>query len=424
MSGRLKILLVGGGGREHAIAWRLARSPSVGEVHCAPGNPGIARVARIAAVAEPDVPAYAGDNDIDLVVVGPEAPLVAGLADRLRASGIKVFGHSAAAARLEGSKVFAKQFMERHGIPTAPFLVAESMSEAEKAVGNLGDDVVVKADGLAAGKGVIVCSEASAALAAARSMLVDREFGAAGGRVVIERRLEGHELSIIAITDGRGHRLLMPAQDHKQVRDGDNGPNTGGMGAYAPAHRLAPPELIVRVEREILVPVIEGMREEGNPLSGVLYAGIMIDEDGAPHVLEFNVRFGDPETQPQMLMLRSDLATLMTEADGGNVSRVEVSWHDGVAVTVVLAASGYPGTPRKGDAIRGLDTVVEDESHVIFHAGTVESDGKVVTAGGRVLGVSARDTDLEGARREAYGMVDRLRFEGMHFRSDIGSKGM
>ena len=424
MSGRMKVLVVGGGGREHAIAWRMARSESVGEVHCVPGNPGIARIARTARVADVDVPAYAHEKGIDLVVIGPEAPLVGGLADRLRNAGIKVFGHSAAASRLEGSKVFAKSFMERHGIPTAPFAVAEDMEGAEKAIAVFGDGVVVKADGLAAGKGVVVCSDASEALAAARSILVDRAFGDAGGRILIERRIHGKELSIIAVTDGRGHRLLMPAQDHKRAMDGDRGPNTGGMGAYAPAHRLAPPDLVVRVEREVLIPAIEGMREEGTPLSGTLYAGIMVDDDGAPHVLEFNVRFGDPETQPQMLMLRSDLAELMSEADGGNVSAAPVAWHDGVAITVVIAAHGYPGAPSKGDAIEGLDGIREDESHVVFHAGTSDAGGRIVTAGGRVLGVSARAADLEGARKEAYSMVARVRFGGMHWRSDIGAGGL
>jgi phosphoribosylamine--glycine ligase len=420
----MKVLVIGGGGREHAMCWRLARSPQVEEVHCAPGNAGIARDATCVKLADGDVPAYARDNGIGLVAIGPEAPLVAGLGNRLRSEGFKVFGPQAKAAMLEGSKVFAKQFMKRHGIPTAEFDVAESFAEAEDAVRHFGDRVVVKADGLAAGKGVIVCSSTDEGIAAAKTIMVDRAFGEAGGRVVVERRLEGLELSLIAVTDGERYQMMIPAQDHKQLLDGDRGPNTGGMGAYCPAPRIAPPELVERVEREVIVPTLQGMSEEERPVRGVLYAGLMIDGDGAPGVLEFNLRFGDPETQPQLTMMSSDLAELMLASDGGDVSSTPVTWHDGVAVTVVAAAGGYPGSPRKGDPITGLDDVEKGDERIVFHAGTSLDGGKVVVSGGRVLGITSRGPDLATARKDAYGMVEKIGFDGMQYRTDIGVKGL
>jgi phosphoribosylamine--glycine ligase len=419
----MKVLVVGGGGREHAMCWRLVRSPQVEEVHCAPGNPGIARVATCVKLGDADVPSYVKDMGIGLVAIGPEAPLVAGLGNALRQAGIRVFGPQSKAAMLEGSKVFAKQFMKRHSIPTADFDVAESHAEAVDAIEHFGDRVVVKADGLAAGKGVIVCSSVEEARGAARRIMVDRAFGDAGRRVVVERRLEGYELSLMAVTDGEKHRMMIPAQDHKRLEDGDGGPNTGGMGAYCPAPEIAPPELVARVEREVIRPTIEGMSEEERPVRGVLYAGLMVGADGSVNVLEFNVRFGDPETQPQLMMMRSDLAQLMIESDGGDVDRAEVSWHDGAALTVVAAARGYPSAPRTGDPIEGLEAVERGEERVVFHAGTRLEGGRIVTGGGRVLGITARGTDLASAREAAYEMVRGISFEGVHARTDIGARG-
>ncbi len=420
----MKVLVIGSGGREHALCFRLARSEQVTQVHCSPGNAGIARVARTVKLGEDEIAGYVKDQLIDLIVIGPEAPLVEGLSNRLRATGRKVFGPTAMAARLEGSKVFAKKFMERHLIPTAPFAVAASAAEAEDAAARFGKGVVVKADGLAAGKGVIVCPTHEKAVSAIGRIMRDKAFGRAGDRVVVERMLSGHELSIIAVTDGDRYRLMIPAQDHKPLLDGDSGPNTGGMGAYAPAPRLATPDLVRKVEAEIIRPTLEGMRTEENPLRGVLYAGLMIDDTGAPSVLEYNVRFGDPETQPQMTMMSSDLAALMMESDGGDVTSVPVTWHDGVAVTVVVAAEGYPDSPEMGDPITGLEEVESGDQRIVFHAGTSLVDGKVVTSGGRVLGITARDRDLACAREAAYGMVDRIGFRGMQYRKDIGQKGL
>ncbi|MBW2263951.1 MAG: phosphoribosylamine--glycine ligase [Deltaproteobacteria bacterium] len=420
----MKVLVIGGGGREHAMCWKLARSPQVEEVHCAPGNAGIARDATCVKLADGDVPDYARDRGIGLVAIGPEGPLVGGMGNMLRARGFKVFGPQAKAATLEGSKVFAKQFMKRHGIPTADFDVAESFAEAEDAVRHFGDRVVVKADGLAAGKGVIVCSTIDEGVQAASTIMVDRAFGEAGRRVVVEKRLEGYELSLIAVTDGERYKMMIPAQDHKPLLDGDEGPNTGGMGAYCPARNIASPELVERIEREVIVPTLQGMREEERPIRGVLYAGLMIDGDGSLGVLEFNLRFGDPETQPQLTMMSSDLAALMLESDGGNVSNVPVTWHEGVAVTVVAAAEGYPVSPRKGDPITGLDGVEKGDERIVFHAGTSLDDGKVVVSGGRVLGITARGPDLDTARKASYDMIEKIGFKGMQYRRDIGVKGL
>jgi phosphoribosylamine--glycine ligase len=302
--------------------------------------------------------------------------------------------------------------------------VARSVPEAQEAARRFGDGVVIKADGLAAGKGVVVCGGLEEAEAAIDRIMAKSEFGAAGDRVVVERRLSGTELSLIAVSDGERYRLMIPAQDHKQLGDGDRGPNTGGMGAYAPAPRIAPPELVGRVEREVIQRTLQGMRDEGFPLTGVLYAGLMIDQEGRPQVLEFNVRFGDPETQPQMMMLGSDLAELMVASDGGDVSRVEVEWREGAAVTVVAAAQGYPSSPRKGDPIEGIEEAERGDDRIVFHAGTALVDGRLVVAGGRVLGVTARAADLASARAAAYEMMEAIGFRGMHYRTDIAEKGL
>jgi phosphoribosylamine---glycine ligase len=417
----MKVLVVGSGGREHALAWRLAQGGH--EVIAAPGNPGIEAFARCAPVKVLDLDgqlALAGAEKVDLVVVGPEAPLVVGLADRLRAAGIATFGPGAAGAQLEGSKVFSKQFFARHGIPTAEFAVCATVAEADTAIDRLGGDVVVKADGLAAGKGVVVCSTEDEARAAARDMLEARRFGDAGARIVIERKIAGREVSIIAITDGKRALVLPAAEDHKTIFDGDRGPNTGGMGTVSPA--WVSPALVARVEREILEPTVRGLAADGIDYRGVLYAGVMVDPDGAPWLLEYNCRFGDPETQPVMARLSSDLGAILAGAAAGSLPAADPVWDPRTAICVVVAAAGYPDAPRTGDPIEGLDGDLGSDV-VVFHAGTARDGLRLVSAGGRVLGVTALGADLDDARRRAYGAVSRIRLDGMQVRRDIGLRG-
>jgi phosphoribosylamine--glycine ligase len=418
----MNVLVVGRGGREHALCWKLARSRSVRRVVCVPGSAGIAGAAECAAVPDEGLVAFAGEKAIDLVVVGPEAPLVGGLADRLRQAGVSVFGPGKDGARLEGSKVFAKAFMQRHGIPSAACAVAASAKEAYDAVEAMGGRVVVKADGLAAGKGVIVCEGPEEARGAVERLMVKTEMGEAGRRLVIEERLEGQEVSVIAVCDGQSTCLMLPTQDHKRIRDGDEGPNTGGMGAYAPAGKVAPPALLEALRESVVAPTLRGLRSEGIDFRGALYCGLMITP-GGPKVLEYNVRFGDPETQPQMALLDEDLGELLLAAAAGSLEGRPLRWKPGAAVTVVLSAEGYPGEARKGDPIDGLDAAQDDE-HVVFHAGTARKDGAWVTDGGRVLGVTAVGRDLPQARERAYRLVDGIRWRGMHFRKDIGLKGI
>lgn len=418
----MRILVVGGGGREHALVWRLARSGH--EVVAAPGNPGIARVAECAPIGAGDLDgleALALGRSIELVVIGPEAPLVAGLSDRLRARGLLVFGPSRAAAQLEGSKTFSKEFFARHGIRSAEFASATTVAEADAAIERLGDRVVVKADGLAAGKGVVVCSTREQARAAVRTMLEEDAFGEAGRRVVVEQRLEGHELSVMAITDGTRYEVLAQAEDHKTIFDGDRGPNTGGMGTVSPA-AWASQALIDRVRREIFDPTIAGLAADGLDYRGVLYAGLMVAPDGVPWILEYNCRFGDPETQPVMCRFASDPGEWLAGAARGQLPPGSIAWDSRTAVCVVLAAAGYPDAPRKGDAITGLDGL-EAEDLVVFHAGTRLQGTELVTAGGRVLGVTALGADLDAARARAYAAVDQIHFEGKQFRRDIGVRG-
>jgi phosphoribosylamine--glycine ligase len=417
----MHILVVGGGGREHALAWRLARSGH--RVVAAPGNPGIAAVAECVPIGAGDLDgleALALERQVELVVIGPEAPLVAGLSDRLRARGLLVFGPSQAAAQLEGSKTFSKEFFARHGIPSADFATVTSMAEADAAIARLGDRVVVKADGLAAGKGVVVCSARDQARAAARSMLEEHAFGEAGQRVVIEQRLEGHELSVMALTDGTRYELLAQAEDHKTIFDGDQGPNTGGMGTVSPAP-WATEALIDRVRREIFDPTLTGLAADGLDYRGVLYAGIMVAPDGAPWILEYNCRFGDPETQPVMCRFASDPGAWLAGAAAGALPAGSIEWDPRTAVCVVLAAADYPEAPRKGDVITGLDELEADDL-VVFHAGTARKGDSLVTAGGRVLGVTALGADVSAARARAYAAVDRIEFEGKQFRRDIGAR--
>jgi phosphoribosylamine--glycine ligase len=413
----MKILVVGSGGREHALVWRLVQSGHT--VTAAPGNPGMAAIATC--VPDVKVDDHAGiarlGADVDLVVVGPEAPLVAGLADSLRAANILTFGPSAAGARLEGSKAFSKQFFAKHAIPTAAFAIATTAEEADAAIDRLGGAVVVKADGLAAGKGVVLATDAGEARAAARTMLAGR-FGAAGATLVIERRIIGREVSVLALTDGHRLEVLPAVEDHKTIFDGDRGPNTGGMGTVSPA--WISDDTAARIKREILEPTVRGLAADGIDYRGVLFAGVMVDAAGAPYLLEYNCRFGDPEAQPIMARMRGDLGHVLHGAARGELPVGSLAWDARVALCVVVAAAGYPDTPRTGDAIGGLD---RSDDVVIFHAGTARrADGALVSAGGRVLGVTALGISGEQARAKAYAAVDKIELAGKQFRRDIGAR--
>jgi phosphoribosylamine--glycine ligase len=415
----MKVLVIGSGGREHALAWRLARSGH--DVVAAPGNPGIEQVARCVSVGLSDLAGLvelAATEQVQLVVVGPEAPLVAGLADQLRARGIATFGPGAAGARLEGSKAFSKEFFARHRIPTAPFRVARSIAEADAAIDELGA-CVVKADGLAAGKGVVVAGDAAESRRAAREMLEARRFGAAGATVVLEQRIVGREVSVLAITDGKTLEVLPAVEDHKTIFDGDRGPNTGGMGTVSPA--WTGEDVLQRIRHEILEPTVRGLAAEGIDYRGVLYAGVMVDAAGAPWLLEYNCRFGDPETQPIMARMIGDLGAVLGGAARGELPHGKLAWDPRVAVCVVVAAAGYPEQPRTGDPIGGLDPVHDDA--VVFHAGTTrDASGRLVSAGGRVLGVTALGVSVDQARERAYAMVDAITLSGMQVRRDIGAR--
>jgi len=420
----MNLLVIGSGGREHALAWRLARSPRVGRVFVAPGNAGTAREDGMQNVPITEIAtlvAFARRESIGLTVVGPEAPLAAGIVDAFRAAGLRIFGPTRAAAQLESSKDFAKAFMIEQGIPTAAYRTFTDAAEARAYISERGAPIVVKADGLAAGKGVVVAMTAAEAHAAVDDMLLGNRMGQAGARVVVEEFLEGEEASFIVMVDGRNALPLATSQDHKRLLDGDLGPNTGGMGAYSPAPVLTP-ELHARAMREVIHPVIAGMEARGTPYSGFLYAGLMITPSGELKVLEFNCRLGDPETQPIMMRLKSDLLGLLEQAVNGQLDRAEAQWDRRFALGVVLAAAGYPEEPRKGDEITQLpqDT---DDCHV-FHAGTSLRDGKVVTSGGRVLCVTALGDNVRMAQRCAYEMADRIAFEGRQMRRDIGHRAL
>ncbi len=427
-----KVLLLGSGGREHALARALARSPSVGEVVVAPGNGGThasatehaasIRSAKLAnGLANDSVVALAAREQADLVVVGPEAPLCHGVVDALAAANVPAFGPTRAAAELEGSKAFLKRFAERHGIATAPFLVTSSFAEAEAFLRGRGARTVVKADGLCAGKGVVVAASDDEAIAAARSMLVDKIFGDAGATIVLEDRLAGEEVSVLAVTDGERLLVLPPARDHKRVFDGDRGPNTGGMGVVAPSARLSP-ELLARIERDVLIPTLAGMRVENAPFQGILFAGLMIAPDGTPMLLEHNVRFGDPECEALMALVEGDVGELFASVATGKLDLESVRVvNDRHASVVVLAAAGYPASPRTGDRIAGIEAAERLEGVVVHHAGTAERDGAIVTAGGRVLAVTAVGSTAAEARARAYDGAGAIHFDGMHYRRDIGA---
>jgi phosphoribosylamine--glycine ligase len=421
----MRILVVGGGGREHALVWKLAQSPQTEALFCAPGNAGIAALATCVPIAPGDVEAlgrFAERERIDLTVVGPELPLTVGLVDRFAARGLRAFGPSAAAARLEGSKVFAKELLSRLGVPTAAFAVFDDPDAAVRHVRARGAPVVVKADGLASGKGVFVCATVAEALAAIDAVMRRRAFGEAGARIVVEDCLVGEELSFMAITDGTTVLPLAPAQDHKRALDGDRGPNTGGMGAYSPAP-VATPALEAAVMREVMGPVVRGLAAEGVRYTGVLYAGLMVHE-GRARVLEFNVRFGDPEAQVLLVRLRADLVDLLARACDGRLAGAEIAWDPRAAVCVVLAAAGYPGAVTGGEVIAGLERLAGWRDGVVFHAGTRMADGQVVTAGGRVLGVTALGEDIGAAVDAAYAAVAEISWPGMHFRHDIGARAL
>lgn len=420
----MRILVVGGGGREHALVWKLAQSRQVEKIYCAPGNPGIAALAECVDIAADDVPglvAWARRQRPDLTVVGPEQPLALGVADALVDADLAVFGPSQAAAELESSKAFAKQFMARHGIPTAAFRVFADAASALAYVRQAPAPLVVKADGLAAGKGVVVAATRDDAAAAVRAIMQDQQFGAAGARVVIEECLTGEEASVLAFCDGTTVVPMVAAQDHKRAFDGDRGPNTGGMGAYAPAP-VVTPVLARQVREQILAPVVRALRQEGRPYRGVLYAGLMITAAG-PRVIEFNVRFGDPETQAVLPLLDGDLAQIMLACAAGRLDPAAVRWHDGSAACVVMASRGYPGAHDTGKPITGLEAAAAAGA-LVFHAGTARRGGQVVTAGGRVLGVTAVAPDIAAAVRAAYRGVAAIHFDGAQFRRDIAWRAL
>ncbi|HOI54710.1 MAG TPA: phosphoribosylamine--glycine ligase [Phycisphaerae bacterium] len=421
----MRILIIGSGGREHALAWKIAQSPRVKKIFAAPGNPGTAQFAQNVPMAADDVKSlieFARREKIDLTVVGPERPLIAGIVDAFQEAGLRIFGPNAAAARLEGSKSFCKQLLRHHAVPTAEYRSFKRAVDARKFIETRDEAVVVKASGEALGKGVFVCETHEQAFDAVQQIMVDRVFGDAGNEVVIEEKLTGEEASILALVDGRNIYTMESSQDHKAIFDGDKGPNTGGMGAYSPAP-VVTDAVMSQIERDILVPTVHAMNHEGCPYSGLLYAGVMLTP-GGPKVLEFNVRFGDPEAQPLMMRLKSDIIDAMEATIDGRLDEVTLEWSEQAAVGVVMAAAGYPGDYQKGKVITGLDDAATMNNVMVFQAGTREVDGRIVTAGGRVLCVTAVGPTIADAKILAYEAAQRIRFEGAQYRTDIADKAL
>jgi phosphoribosylamine--glycine ligase len=418
----MKVLVVGGGGREHALAWKLGKSPEVDAIYCAPGNAGIAAIAQCVDIGATDVErlvSFAKEMRIDLTVVGPEEPLCRGIVDRFEKEGLRIFGPRKAAAELEGSKIFSKRIMTQYLIPTATARTFQELDRARAYLAEADYPLVIKADGLAAGKGVFVCASRGEAEAALQACLVEGRFGEAGNRILVEEFLQGDEASVLALTDGKTIAVLPSARDYKRAYDGDKGPNTGGMGAYSPADALTPP-VMDQVVGQILVPIVHAMNREGRTYRGMLYAGLMVTK-GGPKVLEFNVRFGDPEAQPVLLRLRTDLATLLLAVLDGTLDKVSLEYDPRPACCVVVASERYPASSRLGLPIRGLDAIACSDDLQVFHAGTARRGDEIVTTGGRVLGVTALGEDLAQARARCYEAVSKLHFEGMHFRTDIAA---
>ncbi len=419
------VLVVGGGGREHALVWAFQKSPQVGRVFAAPGNAGTAQIAENVAVGTGDIEAlakFARSEKVDLTVVGPEAPLAEGIVDRFHAAKLPIFGPTKQAARIESSKIFAKELVLKAGIPTAPAEIFDDAEAARRYIDMSGAPCVIKADGLAAGKGVAVAMTEKEAYAAVEATMVKRKFGSAGDKILIEDYVSGEEASILAVTDGERIAVMIPSQDHKRLRDGDGGPNTGGMGAYAPAP-VIDGKMLKTVTETIIEPTIAALADEGTPYQGCIYAGLIVDFEG-PKLLEFNCRFGDPEAQAVLPLLEDDLYEVCASVTAGNLEFGRFEWRSGAAVAVVAASKGYPGEYEKGRVIKGLDEVNAMENVIVFHAGTAVEDDKVITAGGRVLAVTALGVTVANAVKRAYGAMDRVRFAGMHYRRDIGHKAV
>jgi phosphoribosylamine--glycine ligase len=421
----MNVLLIGNGGREHAIAWKLAQSGELEKLYIAPGNAGTVQCGQNIPIGATDISelvGFARDKNVGIVVVGPEDPLSAGVVDAMEEAGIMAFGPTAAAAQLEADKAFAKRLMRSSAISTAEGRIFDRFSDAKAYIASRDEAVVVKAAGLAKGKGVIVCDDPADGILAAEKMMVGGIFGSAGDRIIVEDKLLGEEASILAFVDGHNIYVMESSQDHKPIGDGDTGPNTGGMGAYSPAP-MVDESLMNRITREILVPIVDGMNRSGTPYKGVLYAGLMITS-GGPRVLEFNVRFGDPETQPILMRLKSDLLEVCLAVCEGRLDEVMLQWDVRPAVCVVMASGGYPGNYEKGKKITGLEQAEQFRDAVVFHAGTKKQDGDIVTNGGRVLGVTALGQDIANAKKRAYQTVDRIKFEGAYWRRDIADKAI
>ena len=421
----MKVLVVGSGGREHALIWKLAQSPEVTALYAAPGNAGMAAQARLIDIPVTDISALADFTQregIGLTVVGPELPLTLGIVDQFEERGLVIFGATQRAAQLEGSKVFAKDLMKKYGIPTASFATFTAAKDALQYLESVGTPIVVKADGLAAGKGVIVCQTESEARSAISSIMEERIFGEAGSQLILEECLSGEEVSYLALTDGEAILPLASSQDHKRIFDGDQGSNTGGMGAYSPAP-IVTPEMEAKILKQVIRPTISAMADEGRAYKGVLYAGLMI-QDGQPRVLEFNARFGDPETQPLLMRMESDLLPLLLATIEGTLAKKSIRWREEAAVCVVMASGGYPNSYGKGKSIEGLDRVGRMRDVMAFHSGTALKEGKIVTSGGRVLGVTALGKGIREAIDRAYQAVDQIHWEGAHYRKDIGYRAL